>query len=136
MLTYQFSAKMTNKGELSVPAKYLESIPSGSKVQVILLVEPPTPSSNQNREAESIDNIPSLEEYVEYLRSRPLPKELITPASGLLGTHLANSSEPIDPDFDEAVWNHEWDQLEAAMDADELVDEQNRLQRILQDLQR
>lgn len=40
------------------------------------------------------------------------------PARTQRGEHLARSLASVDPDFDEAQWNKEWDALEAQMNAD------------------
>jgi hypothetical protein len=47
----------------------------------------------------------------------------ITPASGLLGQHLAELMQETDPTFDLAEWQREWEQIEAAMEAEETAHE-------------
>lgn len=134
MLAFQFSTQVTADGDLAIPEQYLQSIPPGSTLQVVLLVDPPSPSVVQNTNL--IDEALSLESYAAYLQRRPLPSALITPASSLLGTHLAQPLYAAEPNFDEAAWNRQWDQIETMMDEAEGTDEQIRLQEIEQDLQR
>lgn len=139
MLTVQFSTQLTPNGEFSVPDHYLKSIPAGSQIQVILLVDSPAssaePSLAQNGAPAMDDALPSLDEYVAYLRSRPLPETLIRPATESLHDYLVDSTETTELDFDEDAWNAQWDQIEAAMDAEALVDEHQRHHEIVQDLQ-
>lgn len=137
MLTVQFSTQLTSTGEFSVPDQYLKSIPTGTQVQVILLVDSPAPSADpsvaKNDTVPTDDGLPSLGEYVAYLRNQPLPKTLITPAKESLHDYLIDSSNITDADFDENAWNAQWDQMEAAMDADIQADEQKLLTQLTQD---
>lgn len=62
----------------------------------------------------------------------------ITPTVGdhnerFTGEHLAHPRHAADPAFDEAQGNAEWDQVAAAMSAEEWAEEQSRLQVIRQD---
>lgn len=133
MIAFQFPSQVTSNGHLFIPAHYRQSIPPGSLLQVVLLVEPPAlPTPQDNGHLAETD---SVEEYVAYLRSRPLPPSLITSASGLLGEHLAHPLHDAEPDFDEAAWNQQWDEIESAMNAAEQAGEQARLQELAQDLQ-
>ena len=130
MIAFKFPTQITNSGDLLIPSQYRQSIPAGSQLQVVLLVELPT-----TQELEAIDETRSLKEYIALLRSRPLSSSIITPASDLLGEHLARSLYDAEPDFNETAWNQQWDQIEAGMNAEEDADEQLRLQALFQDLQ-
>ncbi|MFZ4660984.1 MAG: hypothetical protein ACOYNY_28480 [Caldilineaceae bacterium] len=129
MIAFQFPTQITTNGDLAIPLQYRQSIPAGSQLQIVLLVEAPTEQAQQ-----AVDETSSLEEYTAFLRSRPLPASLITPASGLLGEHLAYPQREADPDFNEMIWNQQWDDIEAEMNADEEIDEQRRLDALRQDL--
>ena len=132
MTTFVFPTTVTKNGNLSMPPELLNAIPRGSKLQITLHVEQPKSlASNEiTIEMQSL----SIEEYSQYLRSQPLPSSLITPASGLLGIHLADSLYSPETDFDEATWNQQWDQLEQIVDDSEKSDEESRLHELLQDL--
>jgi len=129
MIAFKFPTQITTSGDLLIPLQYRQSIPAGSQLQVVLLVELPT-----THEPEATNETLSLKEYIALLRSRPLPPSVITPASGLLGEHLARPLHDAEPDFDETAWNQQWDQIEADMNAEEDADEQIRLQALFQDL--
>lgn len=105
MIAFQFPTQITTNGDLAIPA--------GSQLQIVLLVEAPTEQAQ-----ETVDEPLSLAEYTAFLRSRPLPASLITPASGLLGEHLVYPQREADPDFNETTWNQQWDKIEAEMNAD------------------
>jgi hypothetical protein len=107
MIAFKFPTQITNSGDLLIPSHYRQSIPAGSQLQVVLLVELPT-----TEEFEATDETLSLNEYVALLRSRPLPSTVITPASDSLGDHLARPLHDAQPDFNESAWNQQWDQIE------------------------
>lgn len=129
MIAFQFPTQITTNGDLAIPSQYRQSIPTGSQLQVVLLVEAPIEQAD-----EALDETRSLAEYTAFLRSRPLPASLITPASGLLGEHLANPQREADSNFNETTWNQQWDAIEIEMDAAEEIDEQMRLEALRQDL--
>ncbi|MCE7982187.1 MAG: hypothetical protein DYG89_13405 [Caldilinea sp. CFX5] len=129
MIAFQFPTQITTNGDLAIPSQYRQSIPAGSQLQIVLLVEAPTEQAQ-----ETVDETNSLEEYTAFLRSRPLPASLITPSSGLLREHLANPQQDPDPNFSERAWNQQWDKIEAEMNADEEIDEQMRLDALRRDL--
>lgn len=133
MLAFQFPTQVTADGDLSIPEQYRQSIPPGSLLQVVLLVDPPERLSPQS--TNFADEGLSLEDYAAYLQQRPLPTTLITPASGLLGVHLDQPLDAAESNFDEAAWNQQWDQIEATLEKEEWVGEQIRLQEIERDLQ-
>lgn len=108
MIAFQFPTQITTNGDLAIPSQYRQSIPAGSQLQVVLLVEAPTEQAQ-----ETVDELLSLAEYTAFLRGRPLPASLITPSSGLLGEHFANSQQDPDPNFNETAWNQQWDEIEA-----------------------
>jgi hypothetical protein len=54
----------------------------------------------------------------------------IKPASGLLGKHLAELEEELDPTFDIAGWLSEWDRVEAEMKKASLTHEAQELEEI------
>ncbi|HRW07956.1 MAG TPA: hypothetical protein P5121_22800 [Caldilineaceae bacterium] len=132
MIAFQFPTQVTNDGDLALPSKFRQSIPPGSTLQVVLLVDAPSQSTPVDT-ADDKETL-SLADYVHRLQQRPLPQASVTAASGLLAEHLTHPSHASDPDFDEVEWNDQWDQLEAAMNANELAEEQHRLQAIQQDL--
>jgi hypothetical protein len=72
----------------------------------------------------------SLEELVARIRRTPMDPALVTPATSLLSEKLANSSNEIDPAFDEAAWNQEWDQIEAAIKRAEQAETEKTLREL------
>lgn len=71
-----------------------------------------------------MDDELSVEEVVARIqRLGPNPAN-IKPASGLLGEHLAELMQETDPTFSWEEWQKEWEQIEAAMEADEAAHEQ------------
>lgn len=130
MIAFQFPTQLTSNGDLAIPTRYRQSIPPGSQLQVVLLVEEPA-----GQPLVPGDEALSLEEYTALLRNRPLPASLMTPASGLLGEHLAHPLHDVEPDFNETTWNQQWDQIEAEMNAAEESNAQIRLAALLRDFQ-
>jgi len=118
MTTYQFSTQVTKYGDLPIPDQYLELIPPNTKVQITMVVES-SPSETFPDPNEVEDRKPTLEEFVAYIRSHPLPPSLTTIVSSYFRAYFADSA---DPNFDKEAWNQKWKQIEAEMRVDEDAD--------------
>lgn len=57
----------------------------------------------------------SLEEVIAHIQQLPKPVANCQPASGLLATHLRESSEVADSSFNVTAWNQAWDVIEVQM---------------------
>lgn len=71
-----------------------------------------------NHSAKGSD-LPTPEEVVARIKSRPPNPQMIRPAVGSLGEYLAASIAAEDPneEFDLAEWQRQWDAVEAEMKA-------------------
>lgn len=121
MVAYEFSTQLTDNGSVIIPKQYRQNLSKRTPVRIILLVEDKI--ANQTDTVEMVDE-PSVEEVVARIQQLGPNPANIKPASGLLGQHLAELIEESDPTFDLEQWQKEWDQIEAAMEADEAAHEQ------------
>ena len=122
MQAYQFTAKVTPDGKLSIPKMYAKTLLAGHTVQVIVLVSE-AHISPVYLETQKDDDL-SLEEVVAQIQQTPPDTTNIEPATGSLVEYLANTPNDRDPDFDVATWNEEWDRLEKEMKAASLAHEE------------
>ena len=126
MDAYEFSTQVTKMGYVVIPTEYIDQIPQGTDVRVVILVNKHKVITNgQNGHH---DEFGSLEALIAEITSNPSKPENIHPASGNLAKHLANPVTKPDPNFDEAIWNQEWAKIEAKMKAESLAHEQEEIQ--------
>ena len=121
MVAYEFSTQLTDNGSVIIPKQYRRNFNKRVPVRVILLVEEETsvPSDIQD-----LVNEPSIEQVVARIQQLGANSTHITPASGLLGQHLSELMQESNPTFDLEQWQREWEQVEAAMEAEETAHEQ------------
>ncbi|MEZ4727182.1 MAG: hypothetical protein R3E79_08630 [Caldilineaceae bacterium] len=113
MDAYEFSTQVMETGYVAIPTEYIHQIPQGTAVRVLILVdESNVQTSDQHSHENEID---SLEALIAEIKSKPINPETIQHGDGLLAWRLANPVTEPDPEFDEATWNQEWDQIELAM---------------------
>ena len=122
MDAYEFSAQVTGTGYVAIPPELIDQIPQGTDVRVLILVNEPKLRTNGRNG--HIDNNSSLEALIAEIKSKPSKPEHIHPPSGKLAEHLANPVNEPDPDFDPAVWDHEWAEIEAQMKTASLTHEE------------
>ena len=128
MVAYEFSTAVTGEHTLVIPEDYANTLPVGEPVRVILLVNR---NGYQNGRPERTTIEPSsVEEIVAEIKRMPPNSANIKPASGLLGKHLAELEEELDPTFDIAGWLSEWDRVEAEMKKASLTHEAQELEEI------
>lgn len=121
MVAYEFSTQVTDNGTLIVPEQYRRNLSSRMPVRIILLVEDEVVLQPDTRTLVQESSIEDVVARIQYLGPNPAN---MTPASGLLGQHLFELMQESDPTFDLEQWQKEWDQIETAMEADELAHEQ------------
>lgn len=122
MDAYEFSTQVTGAGYVAIPPEYIDQIPQGTDVRVLILVhEPKMPTNGRNGH---VDNISALEALIAEIKSKPSKPEHIHPPSGKLAEHLANPVNEPDPDFDPTEWDREWAEIEAKMKAASLTHEE------------
>ena len=121
MVAYEFSTQVTDNGTLIVPEQYRRNLSSRTPVRIILLVED---EAGEQPDTLTLVQEPSIEQVVARIQQLGANPANITPASGLLGQHLSELMQESDPTFDLEQWQKEWDQIESAMEADELAHEQ------------
>ncbi len=122
MQAYQFTARVTPDGKLSIPKMYTKTLLAGHTVQVIVLVSEAHISPVYLEPQE--DHELSLEEVVSQIQQTPPTPANIEPATGLLSEYLANTPNDRDPNFNVATWNEDWDRLETEMEAASLAHEE------------
>lgn len=126
MDAYEFSTQVTKTGYVAIPTEYIDQIPQGTPVRVLILVnEPQAQTNGQNGQH---DEFGSLEELIAEIKRSPSKPEHIHPASGKLAEHLANPVTEPAPDFDPAEWDQEWAEIEAKMKAASLAHEEEERQ--------
>lgn len=64
-----------------------------------------------------------VKNVIEEIKNSPQNPKNITPASGLLAAHIADSPEIYDPLSDVAEWNREWDEVEMKMKTEEIAEQ-------------
>lgn len=121
MVAYEFSAQVTDNGTLIVPEQYRQNLRSRTPVRIILLVDD---QAVLQPDPLTLIQESSIEEVVARIQQVGANPANIIPASGLLGQHLSELLQESDPTFDLSQWQKEWDQIESAMEADELAHEQ------------
>jgi hypothetical protein len=128
MDAYEFTTQVTETRYVEIPREYAHRIPQGATVRILLLVnETKADLNGQNGHDDSIN---SLEDLIAEIKRTPSKPENIIPGDGLLAWRLANPVTEADPDFDEAVWNQEWAEIEAKMKAASLAHEQEELEKL------
>lgn len=126
MDTYEFSTQITTTGSVEIPAEYMQQIPQGASVHVRIVVDKIKAELNgQNRHHNNQD---PLEALIAEIKRTPSKPENIVQSDGLLAWRLAHPVADPDPNFNEAMWNQEWAQLEAEMKAASLNHEQKELE--------
>lgn len=126
MDTYEFSTQVTKTGYVAIPTEYIDQIPQGLDIRVVILVDEPKATSNgQNGHRDEND---SLEELIAQIKRKPSKPENIQHGDGLLAWRLTHPVTEPDPDFDEATWNQEWDQIESMMKNASLTHEKEELE--------
>lgn len=126
MVAYEFSTAVTDERTVVIPEDYAKVLSVGKPVRVILLLED---NHDQNgHQAEPTSGFSSLEELVAEIKQMPPNPANITPASGLLGKHLAELAQDYDPTFDTDAWLSEWDRVEAEMKKASLANEAHELE--------
>lgn len=126
-IAYEFSTQISENGTLVVPKRYLNELPEGVSVRVILLTEEVNGKQNHaapSQSAEDIEFQRALEELVERIKRLGADSRNITPASGNLAEKLRNPVTEADPNFDLAEWTRQWDAIEAEMKAASLAHEE------------
>jgi len=118
MKTYEFSTTVTQDGRLIIPAAYASEIPAGGPVRVIIMI-------GETDGRDELEELGSLEEVVDEIKSSSQNPANIQPASGLLAEHLSNSPEIPDPAFDVTAWNREWDEVETEMKMMEIAEQKS-----------
>jgi hypothetical protein len=129
MDAYEFSTQVTKTGYVAIPTEYIDQIPHGTDVRVVILVDKPQITTNGKNGHH--DELGSLEALIAEIKNNPSKPENIHPASGNLAEHLVNPVTEPDPNFDETAWNQEWANIEARMKAASLAHEQEEIQIIL-----
>ncbi|RIK43748.1 MAG: hypothetical protein DCC55_04825 [Chloroflexi bacterium] len=133
MHAYEFSTEISDTGQVEIPAQIAARLPVGASVRILVLVdEIPITTNGHAHLAEGHDS--ALEELIAEIKRTPSKPENIRPGDGLLAWRLAHPVTEPDPDFDEAAWNKQWDEIEAAMKAQERAHEQEELRELLNDL--
>jgi hypothetical protein len=129
MVAYEFSTHLTDDGELVIPPEYRQSIRRNAPVRVILLLEEngammdSTPMEGPG--LKESDALYSLEEIVASIQQMGPNFKNVTLASGRLAEKLAHPVSEPDPSFDTKTWEAEWQELEAAMEAESLAQEED-----------
>lgn len=113
MKVYEFSAKVTQEKNLTIPADYIQLIQAGSEVRVILLVDESVKTEQTQPLAH--DDFISVQAIVREIQQTPQNPDSFQPASGLLAKHLSDSPEIPDFEFEVKAWNQSWDEVEAKM---------------------
>ncbi|MFN8491056.1 MAG: hypothetical protein U0350_25905 [Caldilineaceae bacterium] len=122
MIAYEFSTEVTKSRTLPIPLTTAPTLQAGAQVRVILLVEEAEPQHNHNEPAEL--QASSLRQLVDAIKQLPqTPSRELQPESGLLGKHLVELEQEIDPTFDVEQWLQEWDQVEATIKRESLARE-------------
>jgi hypothetical protein len=133
MHAYEFSTEVSDTGQVEIPAQIAARLPVGASVRILVLVDEIPGTTNGHPEPAETDDS-SLEELIAEIKRRPSNPENIRPGDGLLAWRLAHPVTEPDPDFDEAAWNKQWDEIEAAMKAQARAHEQEELRELLKDL--
>lgn len=134
MYAYEFATQITETGYVEIPAEYVESIPPGSAVRVLILTaadgqhdKPSGPVLTQDTQSH-LDDVTALEKFILGIKGKPSNAEHIHVGSGKLAEHLTDAINRTDSDFDAATWDQEWAIIEAKMKAASLTHEQTELQ--------
>ncbi len=127
MVAYEFLTEITEEHSVLIPAHYVQSLPTGASVRVILLMEETAieEAGELDRvQAESTVELPSLAALVAGIKQMPPNPNNITSSSGQLGEHLAHPQTGLDADLDIEQWTEDWDRIEADMEAQSLEHEE------------
>lgn len=125
MQAYEFLTQISTTGQVLLPPQYINEIPLGTRVRVLVLVdenEAPT-----NRYYEKAEDLSPLERLIAEIKQMPRNPAKFTAGRGLLAKHLAHPVNSPDPDFDPKAWDQIWDQLEAQMKAQSLGHEAEKM---------
>ena len=123
MDAYEFSTQVTKAGYVAIPAEYIDQIPQGTAVRVLILVDEAR-AIEKNGQNGLHSDIESLEALIAEIKATPSKPEHIHPASGKLAEHLAHPVTAPDPNFAPTEWDREWSEIEAKMKAASLAHEE------------
>lgn len=126
MDAYEFSTEVTKTGYVAIPTEYIDQIPQGTAIRVLILVDE-AKAIEKNGQNGLYDEIESLEALIAESKAAPSKPEHIHPASGKLAEHLAHPVTEPDPNFDPTEWDREWAAIEAKMKAASLAHEDSRM---------
>ncbi len=127
MVAYEFSTEVTKSRMLTIPITTAPTLQIGAQVRVILLVEEDD-RQNDHSEGEEVQGS-SLQQIVDAIKRMPKEPLLlqVQPESGLLGKHLAELEQEIDPTFDVYEWIGESERVEAEIKRESLARESRLL---------
>jgi len=119
MIAYEFATRVTADGNLLIPEGYVNQLPIGNSVRVIVLVNELALHSLRKP-----DSLFTLTEVITEIQNTPQPPANLIPAKEFTEADVENWLDNPDPSFDVIAWNREWDRVEADMKALELAEEQ------------